>query len=393
MTIVADCGGGLATTYLGSRRRLAAIALTTGCLSILTLGLYLFVGTVRLRRWHWSAMRPGGQPLEYTGNPLDLFASAIAAVAVLVFWLVILVPSVTTASIALSGHRAPGWVIGGAALLPLWYWVRYRARAGRLAQTRWRGLRFGVVQGEVGYALRAVWHWFVTILSLGVLWPRMTFALEKYRTDRTFFGTARFEQGGRWRVLWSGFVPVYLTGIGCAAALVAGLSGAPAALWLLIPLGGALVGAAVAYRVRSLGIMASEKRLAGLRLSVRPSPARVGRIIGFGGLSAVILGLLPAVGAGIVALSVWPGDLSVVPDALMALGPPGWAVLVVLAAAQVAMLLLAVVAWQTLVTAPVQRHYAESVTLYGASALHDIRARPSTGEHRPAAMREPGVAS
>ena len=83
-------------------------------------------------------------------------------------------------------------------------------------------------------------------------------------------------------MLWSGFVPVYLAGIGRAVALVAWLTGAPAALWLLIPLDGALVAAAVVYRVRSLEIMASEKRLAGLRLSVRPSPVRVGRIIGFG---------------------------------------------------------------------------------------------------------------
>jgi len=36
----------------------------------------------------------------------------------------------------------------------------------------------------------------------------MTFTLEKYRTDRTYFGSARLNQGGSWQMLQPAFAHV-----------------------------------------------------------------------------------------------------------------------------------------------------------------------------------------
>ncbi|MEM8592624.1 MAG: DUF898 family protein, partial [Pseudomonadota bacterium] len=47
---------------MGRRRRLFGLALWTGFLTVLTLGLYRFWARTRLRRWYWSAIRPGGFP-------------------------------------------------------------------------------------------------------------------------------------------------------------------------------------------------------------------------------------------------------------------------------------------------------------------------------------------
>ncbi|NQW12845.1 MAG: DUF898 family protein, partial [Rhodobacter sp.] len=56
----------LETDYAGTRRSLFWLALKTSVLTVLTVGFYRFWAKTRVRRFYWSAIRPGGFPLEYT---------------------------------------------------------------------------------------------------------------------------------------------------------------------------------------------------------------------------------------------------------------------------------------------------------------------------------------
>ena len=69
--------------FIGDRGRVFGLALKTGLLTVLTLGLYRFWMKTRLRRWYWSGVRVGGAPAEYTGDPLEKLLGFLIAVAFL----------------------------------------------------------------------------------------------------------------------------------------------------------------------------------------------------------------------------------------------------------------------------------------------------------------------
>ena len=204
--------GVLATEFAGGRWAILRLALVTAALTLVTLGVYRFWTRTRLRRWYWSAVRPGGHPVEYTGDPWEKLLGFLAAVVVLAFYLGVVNLGLMFASLAILEDYALPTIVTSLGLVPMIFYARYRARRYVLARTRWRGIRFGQEPGAFGYAWRAMLHWAITIATLGVLWPRMTFMLEKYRTDRTTFGDARLEQGGRWRMLLPGAIPVWVGG-------------------------------------------------------------------------------------------------------------------------------------------------------------------------------------
>ena len=54
----------LPVSYAGRGMPLFFLALKTGFLTVLTLGIYRFWARTRIRRYFWSAIRPGGVPLE-----------------------------------------------------------------------------------------------------------------------------------------------------------------------------------------------------------------------------------------------------------------------------------------------------------------------------------------
>jgi hypothetical protein len=170
----------------------------------------------RLRRYYWSSVRPGGHPLEYVGDPMEKLLGFLIAVVALAFYIGIVNLILMYLSFALFQGDVTAYALSFAGVIPIWFYAMYRARRYVLARTRWRGIRFGVEPGAWGYAGRALLHWGITILSLGLLWPRMTFMLEKYKIDRTFLGNQRLEQGGRWQMLYRPFVPAVLCGVAIA---------------------------------------------------------------------------------------------------------------------------------------------------------------------------------
>lgn len=82
------------------------------------------------------------------------------------------------------------------AAVPLFFFAAYGARRYLMARTRWRGIRFGMDNGAWGYTFRAMWYWFLTLMTGGLLCPYQQLKLSKYLTDRTYFGDLKFEQNG-----------------------------------------------------------------------------------------------------------------------------------------------------------------------------------------------------
>lgn len=386
----------LDTDFEGSRWRLLWLALKMALATVLTLGVYRFWMRTRLRRWYWSAVRPGGHALEYTGDAVEKLLGFLIAVVVLAFYLAVVNLGLMFASLAILEDHVLPTLLTSLGLVPMIFYARYRARRYVLARTRWRGIRFGLEPGAFGYAGRALWHWALTLLTLGILWPRMTFWLEKYRTDRTTFGDARLHQGGRWQMLlppailpWVGVV---VAGLGAVGSLVAlgdlPLGPAGDALggvadrrpWLgpAMAAGGLLVAliGAIRYSVRSFALMAGAKTLStpagAVGLSAEPRPARVVGIVlsGYALLGVVMVLVMALMGAGLFGLlSVLEIDAEA--DPLAALSS-GWVV-----AAGVVVNVTFFLVWgackQTLVDVPVLRHYALTLSVAGPEALSAVR--------------------
>ncbi len=369
----------LRTEYVGQRGRLFKLAFWSSILTILSLGMYRFWMKTRLRRFYWSAIRPGGQPLEYVGEALEKLLGFLIAVTFLAFYIGIVNLILMFLSFSIMNNNLWAYVLSFVGILPILFYARYRARRYILARTRWRGVRFGLEQGAWAYSWRALLHWGITILSAGLLWPRMTFLLEKFRTDRTFFGTERFHQGGRWQMLYRPFLP-FLFGL-----LVAGLGGLALAQGQGF-YGGLALGAGVLiaaygfghYRVHAFRIMMNHKTVGGIGFHSRPRPWRVICIYSFGfGLVGIML-LLFAVAvsfAGIALLAVYGitigDDLEFVDFTVL----PFWLTTAVSVFVYFSIFLIWGELKHVLVTLPLAQHYAETLDITGAGNLANFAQR------------------
>ncbi|MGI9395487.1 MAG: YjgN family protein, partial [Boseongicola sp.] len=289
----------ISTEFVGQRGRLLRLAFVTGLLTVLTVGIYRFWMKTRLRRYYWSSIRPHGHPMEYVGDPLEKLLGFFIAVVILAFYIGVVNLLLMFISFSLFDGNTVAYLASVAGVIPIWFFARYRARRYVLARTRWRGIRFGVDPGAWGYAWRALVHWAITILTLGLLWPRMTFWLEKYRWDRTWYGDRQFDQGGRWTMLIIGFVPVWL--IAWSPIILVWQAGGDSETALgLVVLCLPLIGAAcIWYLVRSFRLLTESKMAGDIRFR---SKARTPRVLGIYllgyGLTSVLTGAV-AIGVSI----------------------------------------------------------------------------------------------
>ncbi|MGY3438649.1 MULTISPECIES: YjgN family protein [unclassified Marinovum] len=370
----------LDTAFAGTRRAVFWLALKTGILTVLTLGLYRFWMKTRLRRWYWSSTRPGGTPLEYVGDPYEKLLGFLIAVVILAFYIGVVNLILMFVSFALFQQSFAAYLLSFLGVIPLWFYASYRARRYVLARTRWRGVRFGMAPGAWGYVWRALLHWAITLVTLGLLWPRMTFWLEKYRTDRTYFGDARLQQGGRWTMLYRATRPMFLAVALAAAATGLGFGGAPAASAAVsvAAMLSALYGF-VYYRVETKRLLTNHKSAAGVRLHARPSTFRILMITVFGYLVTV---LILAVPLGILALGITLVQFAQT-DLAQDLGDLGTLAAAVpsavLVALGIALYFAIFLLWATFthawVTMPIWRHYATTLTIVNPEALRSISQR------------------
>jgi uncharacterized membrane protein YjgN (DUF898 family) len=396
--------------FVGSRSALFWLALKSGFWTVLTLGFYRFWMKTRLRRWYWSSIRPGGHPLEYVGDPLEKLLGFSIAVVILTFYIGIVNLLLMFVSFSVFESSFVGYFASVLGVIPVWFYAQYRARRYVLGRTRWRGVRFGLEPGAWGYAWRALVHWVITICTAGVLWPRMTFYLEKYKTDRTFFGSAKLVQGGRWQMLIPAAMPfaIAVLSLGVLGVWIVWLDPvvpqseevlgeffggfedlaergitpykwvAAWRLWLLIPALMLLIYGAVHYRFVSKRILANHKHAQGVRMHSALNGLRISMIYVLGTTIAYLIlavGILGVIGVAIGLLG---------PDAFLEeqfglAGPlaalPRWLSFGVIAALYLSVFLFWSVLHHAFVTYPLMRHMAVTLSLLNVVGLAAISQR------------------
>ena len=373
-------GARLSTLFAGTRWRIFLLTLGTGILTVLTLGLYRFWQKTRIRRWYWSAIRPGGHPLEYVGDPYEKLLGFLIAVVILAFYIGIVNLLLMFVSFAVFQGNVTAYLLSLVGVFPIWFYARYRARRYVLARTRWMGLRFGLEPGAWGFAFRALGHSLLTLISLGLLWPRMTFKLEKYRTDRTWFGDRKMEQGGTWTMLfWAIKWHLIAFCVLVLATLLLGAGLGPLAVILYALSGLLLLFGMVYYRVETLKRLTDAKHLGDMRLTLTVNPLRAFWIV----LSGYTLALLvSAVPTAVLALAF--AQLQSL-DSLADIGAelPGilgeanrWVLIAVSVMCYFSIFLIWSALTQAWVTLPLTRLYARGLRIDGAEALPRIRQRP-----------------
>jgi len=369
----------LKTDFAGDRGDLFALALRTGVLSVLTLGIYRFWQTTRLRRWYWSAVRPGGVALEYTGTPHEKLMGFFVAVLVLAAYLTVVNLAAMFVAIRLSTGLPDllTYAVGAApvALLPIVFVARYRARRYILSRSAWLGIRFGMDPGAWGYAWRACLYWLLTALTLGLFWPLKSFQLEKYLTDRSWYGTARFTQHGSGLTLYGLAIPFFLGIWATIGVLVqVGLTGDGGWAWYLVvsvPL--TLLGG-VYFRVASVRAMAGLKELGdGMEFDLAPRTRVLLRIHILGNLlSGFLVGFVSPVILGLVVGALYfTGQVSA---ETIFNPPPNLGAIVAVLTWLTAFVLFGVFR-QVFVVFPTVRHIAETLVVGEPSLLQGIRQR------------------
>lgn len=182
--------------YHGASKPLFLLYLKTAALTLVTLGLYRFWAKTRIRSYVWSAVSADGDSFEYTGTGLEKFLGFLMAVVILAIYLGLVQVLLLFVGLSFSieaetaieqARQLAVIYITFLAVAPLLLFAQYRARRYKMARTRWRGIRFGMDGGAWGYALRAMWYYFLVLLTFGVLLPLATFRLEKYMADRSWY--------------------------------------------------------------------------------------------------------------------------------------------------------------------------------------------------------------
>lgn len=381
--------------YSGEKGPLFSLALKTGLLTVATLGIYRFWQKTRIRKYIWSSVDAGGDRFEYTGTGLEKFLGFLVAIVFLAVYLgfvqivlfylglnVMVDPE--TAEPAQIMRQVAAIYISALAVLPFLLFAIYRARRYKMARTRWRGIRLGMEKGAWGYVVRALVYGFLSIVTLGLLTPLMTFRLEKFMADRSYFGSARIVQHGRWTELYPAMKHVFIalgimigSGVLMGAAAATGGEGAGGGLIALIVIGGIgifvgnvwLVVGYVYYGVRSFGYLMSRKTLGDeVRFIAEPRTGMVVKTFILGGL---LLSVLASVAFGVV------GALAAAFIPLLVDGGAGSMVFVgiFLGIGYVIALVLTQALSLILITQPILAHYIDTIRVVNPEALDRIGQR------------------
>jgi uncharacterized membrane protein YjgN (DUF898 family) len=379
----------VSASYTGQVGPLFRLAILNGFLTVLTLGIYRFWAKTRVRRFIWSSVDLGGERLEYTGTGLEKFLGFLVAVVVLAVYLgliqillfyfglhFVVAPKTETEMIM----QLAVFYISLFAVLPLILFARYRSRRYLMARTRFLGIRFGMEKPAWGYVWRAIAHGALTVATFGILLPRQTFWLEKYKTDRTWYGDQPFVQGGKWTGLYRAMRHLLIGAailivVAPAIAIVMAVQGKPGETAAAVALPVAIIGGIWAvfgylyYRVHSFRYLTAHKSLVG-DMAFRAEP-RTGRIIGIYLLGALLVGAIAAVAfafASAVAGLVMGG-------AVEAGGTPVTVGVAVIALLYLGVFVLAGALMLVFIVQPVIAHIVGTVTIFNPDALATIRQR------------------
>ena len=362
--------------YHGSAGSLFWLMFRTTVYNLLTLGIYRFWQRTKMRQHFWNGIRVRGSALEYTGTGLEKLLGFLIAVVFLAFYLGLFQIGFFFLGLQLSGGSELVGLFSSLPIVPLIYYAQYRSRRYILSRTQLRGIRFSMSQDAFAYVLHALGHLLLTVLTLGILYPRMQWHLERFKTNRTSYGDLRMLQGGRWQslmrpwlwVLATLILPLVLSGV---LALSDHRVGAVIVLFALLaaPL------AWVNYSVASFRILTNSKSAGGMAFT---SHARTGTVIAIYLLGYLLIGVIIWV-AGLTLMTAAAvitgealsgfGDIEGIGDILRFTS--FW----VIAVGYLAIFLM----WSALNTVfiaqPLLAHYVSTLTIHDADHLDAVRQR------------------
>ncbi len=188
---VGGIGTGGGVRFLGQRRSYWRLLIRGAVLLMFTLGIYRFWLATDVRRFLWSNTEIAGEPLEYTGTPLELLLGFLIAIAILIP----VYAGIFLAALDLGTIGKLSGVTGFAALAVLGQYAIYRARRYRLTRTIYRGLRFHQGGSAWAFAFRAVAWWALTALTFGLAYRSRSRASSATRCATLYYGdlAGRFE--------------------------------------------------------------------------------------------------------------------------------------------------------------------------------------------------------
>lgn len=362
--------------YHGSGGALFWLMLRTTIYNLLTLGLYRFWQRTKMRQHFWNGIRIAGSPMEYTGTGLEKFLGFLIAVVFLAVYLGLFQLGFFFIGLQLSGGSELVGLFSSLPVLPLIYYAQYRARRYVLSRTQLRGIRFAMRADAFAYTRKALAHLLLTVLTLGVLYPRMQWYLEKFRTDRTTYGDLRLLQGGRWQALmrpWSWVIAslaVPSTAVGVFSYLENPIGAGVSVLgYLLFPL------AWINYGVAAFRILTAGKSAGSVSFTSRAKTGTIFAIYVLGYLLIFVIGsvlITTLVTASAVATGETMDTIVSIEDltAMMA-----YVTFWVLALGYVAIFLMSAALYAVFISQPVLSHFATTLVLHNADELDRVRQR------------------
>jgi hypothetical protein len=366
--------------YAGQRKSFCNIAVVTALLTALTFGIYRFWAKMRVRRYIWSSISDGRDSFEYTGTGLEKLLGFLVAVVILAiylgcaqmglyyFGLTLFIAPQTDEQVMMQFAALAATTF---AVMPLVFFAQYRARRYRLSRTRWRGIRFGADKGALGYSARAMFHWLLTILSLGLLLPLQTMRLERHVTDRSWYGDAPFQQGGKWTALLLMMGHIYMgLLIMVAAGALAGMLDLPKEGALMAGLGYLwFIAGIVLYRIKAFCYLTNHKALDGnIHFEAKVETAALVATVFLGSLAVVLISVAVygALGAGVIFL--------VVPAVMMGTGAMFIAGILVIAGYLLATAVMSSLALVWIIQ-PILHQVVDTITVHNADELDFIEQR------------------
>ena len=265
-------------------------------------------------------------------------------------------------------------------VLPLWFYARYRARRYVLARTRWRGPALRARTRRLGLCGPRALALGADAADRRAALAAHDLHLEKYRTDRTSFGSAMMVQGGRWQMLYPATKPLFVAlAFALGSGTAAFFGNVPVSTGLAILAGLIALYGLVHYRVNSLRRLTATKTLNGVGLSLTASPLRVLMILLLGYFLAALAVAVPATVLGVLIVMLQSAetlaDIGVSEEMIWIAALPRWMILGATALVYFCIFLLWSALTHTFVTMPVMRHYARGLVLHDPEKLDTIRQR------------------
>ncbi len=187
-------------------------------LNVVTLTMYRFWGRTRIRRYLWSRTAISGEPLEYTGDGLELFASFFA---VLIVFFTPFIAFQVLADLFLSRNNPILQIYTALTLCAfvfLFGVAAYRAQGYRLSRSDWRGVRMGLKGASIEYGVLNLAYTFLSISTLLWSMPMQRLVLANYLYNNMMIGDRALRFRAR-------LAPLYARFAGAWVMTLAGLLG------------------------------------------------------------------------------------------------------------------------------------------------------------------------